>query len=136
MNTPPIVVTSKTRTTGAPLAVLGPADTLRAAFEDGSQVTLDGKFAGERVYLGHRRQTYVDDAITLETLGLDHVVGETPRFPGVEIAAYLLDVTRLADAPTLAAAHARTQSRNLAAHLDRMAGIEARAARIADPDNI
>ena len=101
MSHPPIVLTPKVQTTGADVAVMGDADLLKAAFDNGQPVTLDGKHAGEVVYLGHTRQTY-DDGITLETIGLDRIIGETPNFPGHTIAAYLVDMTRLDGAPKLA----------------------------------
>jgi hypothetical protein len=101
MSNPPIVLTTKVQTTGADIAAVGDADQLKAAFDNGQPVTLDGKHAGEVVYLGHTRQTY-DDGITLETIGLDRTIGETPNFPGHTIAAYLVDMTRLDGAPKLA----------------------------------
>lgn len=100
MTTVPIVITSKVKTPGAELAVMGPQDILQAAFESGTPVTLSGKLEGEVVYLGYRRATW-DDGEGRETVGLDRVLGDAPKFPGVTIARYLVDVTRLEGAPTL-----------------------------------
>jgi hypothetical protein len=98
----PITLTSRTRRHRGHIGAVGPADTLRSAFETGQPITLSGKFAGEQVYLGHTRQTYGDYGITLETLGLDQELGENPRHPGVAGAVYLVDLTRLDAAPRLA----------------------------------
>jgi hypothetical protein len=99
--TPPITLTAKVKTPGANVAVLGDANVLKAAFEADQPVTLAGKHAGEVVYLGLARQTY-DEGIGIERVGLDHTLGESPRFPGHTIAAYLVDVSRLDGAPRLA----------------------------------
>jgi hypothetical protein len=99
----PIRVTGHTRKIPGSIGAVGPADTLKAAFEAGQPLTLSGKFAGETVYLGHTRQTYGDYGITLETIGLDYALGETPDLPGVQGAVYLIDQTRLDAAPRLAA---------------------------------
>lgn len=96
----PIVITSKAKTPSAELAVIGPAEVLQAAFESGTPVTLTGKLEGEQVYLGHTRATW-DDGEGRETIGLDHQRGESPKFPGISVAAYLVDMTRLEGAPTL-----------------------------------
>jgi hypothetical protein len=109
MSNPPITLTAKVATPGASIAVLGDADQLKTAFDNGSPVTLDGKHAGEIVYLGHTRQTY-DDGITIERIGLDRVLGESPKFPGHTIAAYLVDMTRLDGAPKLAELHRKAQA--------------------------
>lgn len=101
----PLVLTSKTQTLGAPLAVVGPADILAAAFEAGAPVTLSGKMAGQVVYLGHKR--YAADSVRrLETVGCDRQW----EHEGRQIAAYLVDMTRLDDAPRLAELHARAQA--------------------------
>jgi hypothetical protein len=99
--TPPITLTAKVKTPGANVAVVGDADVLKAAFEADQPVTLAGKLAGEVVYLGLARPAY-DEGISVERVGLDHTLGESPRFPGVVIAAYLVDVSRLDGAPRLA----------------------------------
>jgi hypothetical protein len=96
----PFVITSKVKTPSAELAVIGPADALKAAFESGTPITLTGKLEGEQVFLGHTRATW-DDGEGRETIGLDHMRGESPKFPGVTVAAYLVDMTRLEGAPTL-----------------------------------
>ncbi|GAA0406087.1 hypothetical protein [Streptomyces luteireticuli] len=100
---PPMHITGKTKSVPGHPGVAGPAETLRAAFEAGTPVTLDGAYKGERVYLGHTRQTYGDYGITLETIGLDRDLGETSKFPGVRIAVYLVDLKRLELAPQLEA---------------------------------
>lgn len=112
----PNLITNKTSTPGA-LGVIGVTEDLRAAYASRRPITLGGKFAGERVYLGHTRQTYGSDGVTLETLGLDHDLGEAPKMPGVHVSVYLIDQTRLDDAPQLAAAIARTRARTTAAAL-------------------
>jgi hypothetical protein len=122
MSNPPIVLTAKVRTTGADIAVMGDADQLKAAFEAGQPVTLAGKHEGEAVYLGFKRMGY-DDGMQLETIGLDRIIGETPKFPGVTIAAYLVDMTRLDDAPKLAELHRKAT----AARLGSAVKVEARA---------
>jgi hypothetical protein len=126
--TAPITFTSKTRTTGA-LGVMGPADALEEAFRTGSPVTLDGKLAGEVVYLGHLRDGY-DDGATVETVGLDRHIGETPRFPGVEIACYLLDQTRLDGAPRLAELVAKARNASMRRHLEMEARVAAEDDRL------
>lgn len=100
--TPPFLPTTKTRTVPGALGVIGPQDALQAAYEAGTPLTLGGPFAGELVYLGHTRQTY-DDGITTERIGLDWVIGEGRNYPGVTLAVYLIDATRLDGAPTIAA---------------------------------
>lgn len=102
----PLVLTSKTRTPGAPLAVVGPADVLAAAFEAGTPVTLSGKMAGETVYLGITRQTRGDSVVGIETIGLDRAW----THEGVDVAVYLVDMTRLEQAPQIAQLHARAQA--------------------------
>src|SRR5690349_15411600 len=101
----PLVLTSKTRTLGAPLAVVGPADVLAAAFEAGTPVTLSGKMAGEVVYLGHTRYA-ADSVLRMETVGLD----SEWEHQGMRVAAYLVDMTRLDNAPKIAALHARAKA--------------------------
>ena len=121
MTTPPLHLT-KARTLGAEIAVIGDAQQLHAAFAAGEPVTLDGKLAGERVYLGYRHQIMGDGGITVETVGLDHTIGEVDRFPGHTIAAYCVDLTRLNDAPRLAEQAARVHNQRLR----RVAGMEQR----------
>lgn len=118
----PTTLTNKLRTLGAEVAAVGDADVLKAAFDAGTQVTLDGKFAGERVYLGYRHQVMGDDGVTVERVGLDQILGESPKFPGHTIAVYCIDVTRLDDAPRLA--ELARKARN--ASMDRAARVEAR----------
>jgi hypothetical protein len=101
----PLVLTSKTHTEGAPLAVIGPAETLAAAFEAGAPVTLSGKMAGQTVYLGHRRYA-ADSVLRMETVGCDRVWDHQ----GMRVAAYLVDMTRLDQAPRIAELHARAQT--------------------------
>jgi hypothetical protein len=97
----PVIPTNRTRTRGA-FGVRGETNALRAAFETGTPVTItSGDFAGERVYLGHRRQTW-NDGVAVETVGLDAELGESPKFPGVRVACYLVDTSRLDDAPKFA----------------------------------
>lgn len=132
MSNPPIVLTAKVQTTGADIAALGDADQLKTAFETGQPVTLSGKHAGEAVYLGHTRQTY-DDGIALETIGLDRVIGVTPRFPGHTIAAYLVDMTRLDAAPKLAELKRHADAARLDAALKAEARIEAEDDRLDKP---
>jgi len=112
MSNPPITLTANVRTPGADIAALGDADELKTAYETGQPVTLAGKHAGETVYLGHKRIGY-DDGMQLETIGLDRVIGETPRFPGHTIAAYLVDMTRLDGAPKLAELHRKATAARL-----------------------
>lgn len=101
----PLVLTSKTRTEGAPLAVVGPADTLAAAYKAGTPVTLSGKMAGQTVYLGHRRHA-ADSVLRTETIGCDREWDHQ----GMRVAAYLVDMTRLGDAPRIAELHARARA--------------------------
>ena len=129
MSNPPIVLTAKVQTPGADIAAIGDADQLKAAFEAGQPVTLSGKHAGETVYLGHSRQTY-DDGIAMETLGLDRVIGETPKFPGHTIAAYLVDMTRLDGAPRLAELKRQADAARLANALKTETRIKAEDARL------
>lgn len=110
---PPFTLTNKVKTSGADLAVLGDADQLKTAYETGAPITLDGKHAGEVVYLGHARLSY-DDAPTAERIGLDHVLGESPKFPGHTIAAYLVDMNRLDGAPRLAELKRKVNAARLA----------------------
>ncbi|MEO3856268.1 hypothetical protein [Acrocarpospora sp. B8E8] len=85
---------------GAYIAVMGEQSALQAACESGAPITLTGKLAGEVVYLGHAWHGY-DEGTTREVMGLDHVIGESPRYPGVVVATYLVDMSRLEGAPTL-----------------------------------
>jgi len=124
MSNPPITLTAKVRTPGADIAALGDADELRAAFETDRPVTLTGKHEGEIVFLGFKRIGY-DDGMQLETIGLDRVIGETPRFPGHAIAAYLVDMTRLDGAPKLAELKRQTDAARLAAAVRAEVRIEA-----------
>lgn len=101
-DTTPLYLTSNTRSVRGHIGVVGSLDILKAAFEAGETVTLTGKFDGERVYLGHTRQTYGDYGITMETIGLDAELGESPKFPVIIGAVYLIDLTRLDNAPRLA----------------------------------
>lgn len=128
----PITLTTKTRTPGLELAAYGDQAELAQAFESGAQVTLAGKVAGERVYLGHTRQTY-DDGISLETIGLDHILGESPKYPGHVIAAYAIDMSRLQDAPTLAALKAAADAKAAAAAAATEARIAEEDARLEAP---
>jgi len=112
MSNPPITLTANVRTPGADIAALGDADELKTAYETGQPVTLAGKHAGEIVYLGHVRPTY-DDAISAERVGLDRTLGESPKFPGHTIAAYLVDMTRLDGAPKLAELHRKATAARL-----------------------
>ncbi|MEC4016058.1 hypothetical protein [Streptomyces sp. H27-D2] len=124
----PIHLTSKTTSIHGHIGAIGDASILRAAFTAGAPITLDGKFAGERVYLGHTRQIYGDYGITLETLGLDRELGESPAHPGVQGAVYLIDLTRLDDAPRLAALVRETETKTYRA----AAAAEQRAAEAED----
>lgn len=105
-DTTPLVLTSKTLTPGAPLAVVGPAATLKTAYESGSPVTLTGKLAGEVVHLGYRRTA--TDGTVYEIVGEDR---PTWTHQGQEIGSYLIDVTRLDQAPHLAEVHAAAQAK-------------------------
>ncbi|MFI9463741.1 hypothetical protein [Streptomyces xiamenensis] len=99
---PPITLTSHTRQVRGHVGVVGAAAVLKSAYEAGQQVTLTGKYEGERVYLGHSRQTYGDYGITMETIGLDRELPDGHRdYPGVPCAVYLLDTERLEGAPRL-----------------------------------
>ncbi|MFJ4774720.1 hypothetical protein ACIP88_37440 [Streptomyces uncialis] len=84
------------------------AAALEAVFRAGTPVTLSGKFAGERVHLGHTHQVH---GVTLRTTGLDRILGTAPGHPGGEYAVCLVDLTRLDQAPRLAALAAQVQSR-------------------------
>lgn len=103
------------RTPGA-FTATGPADELRAAFESGEAITLAGDFEGDRVHLGITGETYGDYGRTLETIGEQARDGET--------ATYVIDSSRLGDAPRLAALIEREQAEadaadaRLAAHDD------------------
>ncbi|WP_432051843.1 hypothetical protein [Streptomyces xiamenensis] len=126
---PPINLTSHTRQVRGHIGVVGAAAVLKSAYEAGQQVTLAGKYAGERVYLGHSRQTYGDYGITMETIGCDRELPDGHRdYPGVPCAVYLLDMSRLDEAPRLAAyiAEVRGEEIRLAAEA------EERAARAED----
>lgn len=115
----PIHLTSKTRRVPGHIAAVGPAAQLAAAYRSGNAVTLAGKFAGERVHLGYARQTY-DDGASVETIGEDR----TWTHEGQEVAAYLIDLNRLEEAPRLAALVADVLNREAA----RAAEVEGRAA--------
>lgn len=136
MTRPPNVIRPAV-TLGAELAVAGDADILQAAFEANEQITLDGKFTGERVYLGYRHQKYnlVADAVRLETTGLDKMIGEHEKFPGHTIAAYCIDTNRLDDAPKLAAAVARARGACLRSSLASDARAQAEEDRLSREDD-
>jgi hypothetical protein len=127
--TPPLSLTKNTTTKGA-LGVAGPAGILAAAFEAGEQVTIEGKFGGERVYLGHGTQAFDlnEDAVTFQRVGLDRTIGEVAAFPGYTIAVYLIDLTRLEDAPQLADVVAASREASMRRHVEM-------EARIRDEDN-
>jgi len=116
----PIVLTSRTTRVPGHIGAVGPAEVLKAAFENREPVTLSGKFAGEVVYLGHRRQTYGDYGITLKTIGEDR----TWQHNGRTLAVYLVDLDRLDQAPRLAQIVAEAEARAYA----EAAEAEARAA--------
>ncbi|MFD9721082.1 hypothetical protein [Streptomyces sp. NPDC059076] len=111
--TAPIQLTSQTSRVHGHVGAVGPADVLKTAFETGTQITLSGRFAGERVYLGHTRTTY-DDGLSTETIGLDRELGPVAKLPGVIAAVYLVDLTRLDDAPLLAEKVRQTEARKTA----------------------
>lgn len=113
----PIHVTSRTTTIPGQPGAVGPEAVLRTAFEAGTQITLGGRWEGERVYLGRERQTYGDHGITLERVGLDRHIGQVAKLPGVEVAVYLIDTSRLEGAPLLAAQVAETETKRLAAYV-------------------
>jgi len=119
----PIGIMPKTATPGA-VGVIGPESVLRAAYETGEPVTLTGKLSGEQVWLGHARRVMGDGGVTVETIGLDRMVGETERYPGVPVAVYLIDTTRLDRAPQFAEAHRKALDRRA----QRAAEMEARIA--------
>ncbi|OKH91518.1 hypothetical protein [Streptomyces uncialis] len=112
MTEAPLTLTSKTTSVTGHIGVIGPADVLEAAFRAGTAVTLSGKFAGERVHLGHTRQIY-DDGIILQTIGLDRTLGNSCGRTGVH-AIYLVNFERLDEAPRLAALIARVEARRTA----------------------
>lgn len=122
----PLVLTGKTRTLGAALAVIGPADVLKDAFDAGTPVTLTGKMAGEVVYLGHKRYA-ADSVLRLETVGPDR---EPWEHDGTMIAAYLVDMTRLDDAPRLAELHAQAQAVQNARLIEQQRRIDAEDQRL------
>jgi hypothetical protein len=123
--TPPLTLT-KAATLGADIAVIGDATRLKVAFEAGTQITLDGKLAGERVYLGYLHQVMGDGDVTVERVGLDRMIGEVAKFPGHTIAAYCVDLSRLDDAPTLAAKVSETNGQQMRSYLQREARAEAK----------
>lgn len=125
----PVTLTPKVKTPGADVAALGDINVLTAAFEAGTPITLTGKHAGEVVYLGHTRQTY-DDGISRETVGLDRIWGESPKFPGHTIAAFLIDMTRLDGAPKLAALARKASAARLANAVKVSARVEAEDDRL------
>jgi len=120
-----LVLTSKTRTLGAPLAVVGPADILAATFEAGTPVTLSGKMAGEIVYLGHRRYA-ADSVARLETVGMDREWDHQ----GMRVAAYLVDMTRLDEAPRIAELHAQAQAAKTARLIEQQRRVDAEDERL------
>ncbi|MEU6925532.1 hypothetical protein [Streptomyces sp. NPDC046631] len=75
--------------------VTGPADTLRAAYESKSPVTVTGDFDGDRLYLGATTAVYGDNGITNQPVAL---LGKKDG-----IATYVIDERRLSEAPRLRA---------------------------------
>lgn len=116
----PVYLTSKTTRIRGHIAAVGPAAQLAAAYRAGDAVTLAGKFAGERVHLGHTRTTWTGDGVGTETISEDRVWAHD----GQQVASYLIDLSRLEDAPRLATAVAEVVNRE-AAHA---ADVGARAA--------
>lgn len=108
MNAPPMKLV-RTGDPLAPLGVVGDADILHTAFLDHTLVTLDGKFAGEHVYLGYR----VHMPGGMETQGRCRTIGEVAAYPGRTIAIYYVDMRRLDGAPEIAAMVARVSVRQL-----------------------
>lgn len=127
VNQLPIVATARTSIPGI-IGVIGPADTLAAALQTGAPVTLSRKYDGEQVYLGHTHTTY-DDGLTTQIKGLDADLEPHPQFPDTPRALYLIDMTRLDNAPTIRAgvekAHAASLARAAKAEAD-AAAAEAR----------
>jgi|SRR5579875_876404 len=116
MTQPPITLTRRVRDPQADgLGVIGPRTILEAAFRTRTPVTIEGTspYAGERVYLGATRR----DHWGLTRKGMDYSLGSAPRYPGTEIAVYLIDWTRMEEAPRLAADHERTVNRILDQYL-------------------
>lgn len=122
MNQLPIVATARTSIPGV-VGVIGPADLLAEALQSGAPVTLGRKYEGEIVYLGYARTVY-DDGLTVEIKGLDADLPAHPDFPDTPRAAYLIDMTRLDQAPTIRAGVERAH----AASLTRIRQVEEAAA--------
>lgn len=130
-NPPTFLLTSKTTRVQGHLGAGGPASTLRTAYTTGQPITLGGTFTGERVYLGHTRQTYGDHGVTLETTGLDREL--TVR--GESHAIYLIDLTRLNNAPKIAAlVRAENARRSAIAHAAEQRAADEDARYLADPE--
>lgn len=94
----PFILTSDIDDRAAMIGVIGPADALRAAFETGAPITLGGKFAGERVYVGFTATGW-DGRPLGPAKGLDYEMGTYPDAPSVHGACYLVDHYRLEHAP-------------------------------------
>ena len=109
------------------LCAIGDAATLRAAFENGTPVTLNGNYAGESVYLGTTRTVY-DDGITTRRDGQIGDDFEADKFPGIPLAAYLIDLKRLEDAPRLAAGVREMNNKALKGHHEMVRRVEAESA--------
>ncbi|WP_406516359.1 helix-turn-helix domain-containing protein (plasmid) [Streptomyces sp. NBC_00873] len=118
----PLVATSRTSIAGV-IGVIGPADLLANAFQTGTPVTLDRKYAGEQVYLGHARTVY-DDGLTVQVKGLDTHIDPHPEYPDTPRAVYLVDMSRLDKAPAIR----EDVDRISAARARRYAQVEAEAA--------
>ncbi|MFJ5129932.1 hypothetical protein ACIP80_33205 [Streptomyces sp. NPDC088555] len=71
--------------------VTGPADTLRAAYQHKTPVTLTGDFDGDRLYLGTLIATYGDNGIVNQPVAL---LDEEDN-----VATYAIDTRHLDDAP-------------------------------------
>lgn len=127
METTPVTIANGQRygRNGSPVAV-GPLATLADAHKTGLAVTVtDGIFEGETVHLATRESISWG---RIQAVGALHTWTPTAGpYAGIEMGAYLVDTSRLADAPKLADANNRAAAR-INADPNSMRSMTARAA--------
>lgn len=111
-------------------AAVGARASLENAYRTGAPVTIDipgSPFEGDRVYLGHVQ--IVPDEDPKHLAELRTWTADRGPLQGSEIAAYVIDETRLQDAPRFAAALRKRTGTDLHTYAETQASVDAEAAR-------
>lgn len=107
------------------IVALGPAAVIRDHLNGNAPITLEtGKVAGDTIWLAPRReQTWVDDAIRIETTEIAYTIDHTEHG---EILAAWVDMNRLDQAPRIT----EIRRNNEQTTRQRLAAVQAEADRI------